>query len=366
MASEVQLLPRQRLSIGAEMKVKVIARSSSDGKALAVGGSAVRATLTCNKEGCPITDNGDGTYLVSVIPQQLGQHKLSITVNSQYIQDSPFTLEIVPQRDYTKLYQSAQSFTGIDQPLGIAFSDNGDMFVTSEGDHCIHVYDRSGKWKATIGSKGRGTLQFESPYGIAINGEVLYVAERNGHRIHKLTTGGNFIGTFGKNGSDIGQFNGPYDVKISPDGKVYVADFCNDRIQVFNPDWTISHVIDGMVSGVDGFSHPTGIAFDLSGDVHVTTAGSLYGSSPVAVFTPNGRFVRLYDSVAFNSLNIAIDPSGYSLVTSSGLDGSLSVYDPNGRRVHLVGGFKYPRAVAVSPVGSVWVADTDNNRLLKY
>ena len=39
------------------------------------------------------------------------------------------------------------------------------------------------------------------------------------------------------------------DVKFSPDGKVYVADTDNHRIQVFHPDWTISHVINGKVSG---------------------------------------------------------------------------------------------------------------------
>ena len=30
-------------------------------------------------------DEGDGTYLVSVVPQQLGQHQLSITVNSRHV-----------------------------------------------------------------------------------------------------------------------------------------------------------------------------------------------------------------------------------------------------------------------------------------
>ena len=75
----------------------------SDGKQLTNGESAVRASLTCNKEECPVIDNGDGTYLVSVAPQQLGQHHLSITVNGTHIKDSPFTLNIVPQRDYTQL-----------------------------------------------------------------------------------------------------------------------------------------------------------------------------------------------------------------------------------------------------------------------
>ena len=274
------------------MKVKVITTGSS-GEALADGGSSVRATLTCNIEECPVTDNGDGTYLVSVIPRQLGQHQLSITGNGQHIQDSPFTLNIIPQRDYTELNHPVQKITSIGYPCGIAFSDNGDMFVTSSTDHCIHVYDESGKRKATIGSMGSGVLQFKSPRGITVNGEVVYVAEWGGHRIHKLTTGGEFISTFGTRGSGTGQLNNPSDVKISPDGKVYVADWNNDRVQVFNPDWTISHVINGRVSGDGRFSSPTGIAFDLSGDVHVTTE---FGFSPVSVFTPNGHFVCQYYS----------------------------------------------------------------------
>ena len=307
--------------------MKVITRSSS-GEALADSGSAVRATLTCNKEECPVTDNGDGTYLVSVKPQKLGQHQLFITVNSQHIQDSPFTINIIPQRDYTELNHPVQKINGIRHPLGIAFSDSGDMFVTSSTDHCVHVYDESGKRKATIGSWGSGALRFKSPCGIAVNGEVVYVAERDGHRIHKLTTGGEFIGTFGMRGSGTGQFDFPSDVKISPDGKVYVADWNNDRVQVFNPNWTISHVIDGEASGAVRFASPAGIAFDLSGDVHVITE---FGSFWVSVFTPNGHFVRHYSDRT--SLGIAIDPSGYSLVTSNWGGGSLLVYNPSGRRV---------------------------------
>ena len=133
--------------------------------------------------------------------QQLGQHKLSITIHGQDIQGSPFDLNVVPQRDYTKLKNPVQTITGISKPIYIAFSDNGDMFVTN--DHHIHVYNSVGIKKATIGSYGSGKLQFQSPRGIVIGGEVLYVAEYRGHRIHKLTTGGEFLGTFGEQGSGV-------------------------------------------------------------------------------------------------------------------------------------------------------------------
>ena len=333
----------------------------SDGKQLTNGGSAVRASLTCIKEECPVTDNGDGTYLVSVVPQQLGQHYLSITVNGGHIKDSPFTLNIVPEHDYTQLKKLCQSkISNIHHPRYIAFSDNGDMFVTSSN-HCIYVYDKSGNRKATIGSKGTGKLQFKYPHGIDISNGVVYVAEYDGHRIHMLTTGGKFFGTYGEEGSGIGQFNAPNDVKISPDGRVYVADWGSNRVQVFNPDWTISHVIDSnSVPDSNKFSPPRAIAFDLSGDVHVTADSP----SSVIVFTPVGQFVRCY-SVSNNPESIAIDASGYLLI-SDWYNKTLSVYNPSGGLVHSIGGFDNPYGVSVSPDGSVWVADNYNLRLVKY
>ena len=358
------VVPCQKLDIGAEMKVKVTKRDNS-GKELNKGGSVVRGILTGSGQGrieCPVSNNGDGTYLVSVIPQQLGQHHLSITVNGQGIQGSPFKLSVVAQRDYTKLKYPVQTITGINRPMYIAFSHNGDMFVTSETKHCIHVYDSSGKKKTTIGSEGSCELQFNEPQGIAITGDVVYVAEFRGNRIHKLTTRGEFLGIFGESGSVIGQFNGPFDIKVIPDGKVYVADRGNSRVQVFHPDWTYSHVIDGNVSGDGRFSCPEVLAFDLSGNVYV----GAYGSSSVTIFTPSGQFVCEYDkSHTIKPEGIAIDPSGYSLVNSYS-NGTLSIFDPSGRFIHSVGGFSYPFGVSVSPDGSVWVADRDNNRLVKF
>ena len=361
-SNSTAVIPRNRLAMGAEMKVKVVSRDSR-GQEVDHGGDMVSCRLTpvgkTSKE-CQVTDNSDGTYHVSVTPQQLGQHKLSIIIHGQDIQGSPFDMSVVPQRDYNKLKDPVQTITGISYPMYIAFSDKGDMFVTTNSDHCIHVYDSSGNKKSTIGSHGSSELQFQSPREMAITGEIIYVVEHTGHRIHKLTTGGEFLGTFGEKGTGIGH---PWGINICPEGKVYVADRNNNRIQVFHSDWTLSHIINGNVSGVGGFTYPESISFDLSGSVHL--AG--YGSNSVTVFTRSGRFVRTYDQSRLKTpRGIVIDSAGYSLVSNCNLAGSLSIFDPSGTFVHSIGGFKYPSGVSVSPDGSVWVADYGNNRLVKY
>ena len=86
-SNSTAVIPRNRLAVGAEMKVKVVSKDSR-GQEVDHGGEIVSCRLTpvgkISKE-CKVTDNSDGTYLVSVTPQQLGQHKLSITIHGQVV-----------------------------------------------------------------------------------------------------------------------------------------------------------------------------------------------------------------------------------------------------------------------------------------
>ena len=354
-----------RAYIAKETTVKVVSRNSK-GEELSKGGAIVSGRLVPVKEkGTPIEaktrDCGDGTYLVSLIPQEFGEYKLSLSIKGQSIQGSPFNVSIFT-RDYTTLKNPVQIITGINQPRFIAFSKDGEMFVTSNTDHCICVYDSNGRQKTTIGSIGNGPLQFNYPTGIAIRRDIMYVAENVGNRIHKLTLLGKFLLTFGSRGSGKGQFLNPWDICIGPDDRLYVADANNHRIQVFHRDDTFSHIIDCKESRGGAIKSPRSISFDFSGRLHVTC----YGSNTVKVFTPEGQYIRQYGQSYLNGpCGIAIDSAGNSFVVNQSRN-SLSISDPHGYYTHSIGGFCRPIGVAMASNGSVWVADTHSNRLVKY
>ena len=270
-----------RAFVEKELNVKVISRDSK-GKELSKGGAIVSGKVVpVEEKGRPIeaksTDCGDGTYLVSLTPQQLGEHKLSLTIKGQPIQSSPFKL--VASRDYTTIKNPVQTNNGVNRPWFIAFSNNGDMFVTSFNNHCIYVYDNNGRQKTTIGSKGSGPLQFNNPMGIAISGDIMYVAESGGNRIHKLTLRGEFLGVFGSKESGKWQLLYPQGICIGPDDKIYVADDINNCIQVFNQNGNRCRFDNNTFA----CNSPYDISFDCSGHLHVTSISKL-----VTVFSSEG------------------------------------------------------------------------------
>jgi hypothetical protein len=95
------------------------------------------------------------------------------------------------------------------------------------------------------GATGSGPNQFQQPTDVAIapNGDI-YVAD--GHvggggatgnaRIVKFDRSGTFIKTWGTKGMGAGEFDMPHELDIDSQGRVFVADRQNNRVQVFDRD----------------------------------------------------------------------------------------------------------------------------------
>ena len=74
------------------------------------------------------------------------------------------------------------------------------------------------------------------PHGLAIDdGGNVYVSEYGNSRIQVFDSQGRFLHEWGIEGTGEGEFRSPQGLAVDSDGNVYVSDQGNHRIMVFNP-----------------------------------------------------------------------------------------------------------------------------------
>lgn len=188
----------------------------------------------------------------------------------------------------------------------------------------------------------------KQPSGTAVDSRTgtVFVADTMHHRIVSITPAGALavIAGTGKPGyadgaASIAQFSEPNAVTLDQVRNVlYVADSGNHVIRRVTPDGSVSTLAgSGRPGFADGsaaqasFSHPSSIALDATGNLIVADTGN----HAVRLVTPQGVVSTLAGGLH----------DGYA-------DG------PVGQAL-----FSRPQGVAVSSMGTVYIADTGNHRL---
>jgi len=113
-------------------------------------------------------------------------------------------------------------------PWDVAFDNTGNVYVADPGNHCIQTFTPDGQFLQKF-----GTGQLQSPSFIAIYGDLVYVGERDHHRVSVFSSEGKFLKSFGAKGEAQGQFNNARGVTVDTNGLVLVADYSNNRVQIF-------------------------------------------------------------------------------------------------------------------------------------
>jgi tripartite motif-containing protein 71 len=110
----------------------------------------------------------------------------------------------------------------------------GNVYAAAPTENALYKWNASGTliWKKVF-ARGVGQGQLNSPYGIAIRNDRLWVSEMNNNRLSVFDLNGAFQGTFGGLGTGDGQFSRPTALTFDNAGRLYVCDSVNERIEVF-------------------------------------------------------------------------------------------------------------------------------------
>ena len=188
--------------------------------------------------------------------------------------------------------------------------------------------------------------KFNSPFGVAVDASGnIYVADNQNHKIRKITQqgevttlAGSGVAGFADGIGATAQFDSPRGIAVDTDGNVYVADAYNNRIRKITPSGVVSTLAGSVRGFYDGtgdvaqFNTPSGVAVDATGNVYVADSSN----SKIRKITPSGVVSTFAGST-----------SGFADATGTAAK------------------FKQPMGIAIGSSGSIYVADTFNDKVRK-
>ena len=179
---------------------------------------------------------------------------------------------------------------------GFRLDDAGNFWITDVGAHFVEKLDPQGKVLLILGTRGQagvwdeatGSRLLNEPNDLAFgrNGDIFLV---EGHspgkgdpRVLKFDKNGMFLKTWGGEGSAPGKFNVAHAIAVDAQGRLWIADRENQRIQIFDQDGTFMEQMkyaglpcsfqigDQNIFMVNGFTGQL-LKMDLSGKVLAVT-----------------------------------------------------------------------------------------------
>lgn len=230
-----------------------------------------------------------------------------------------------------------RTFRLLTSPGGVAFSGNT-VYVSDPLNARVQRFTKKGRFLGTFGREGVRPGEFLSPQGLVVHGGNVFVAMNGNDRIDVFSKRGrwrrmfqvhsNVRRTFAMSrGGDRGQLHNPYQLARGRNGRFYVADLTNGRINVYTGRGFSRGQLGDFGTAPGQFLSPYGVAVDGAGNVWASDRDL----NRISKFGPDGKFVGAF-----------------------GETGSAP------------GEFLSPQGLALDRRGNLYVADTNNTRVQKF
>ena len=165
---------------------------------------------------------------------------------------------------------------------------DGNIWVVDAPGHVVYKMNPQGRVLMELGSKGvagmsRSTFNLPTDVAFGPNDEV-YVSDGYGNaRVVKYTAEGQYVLEWGSRGTGPGEFGLPHNVVVDAEGRVYVTDRDNQRVQVFTGDGE-------FVSEWPDIGGNSALFMTMTDDQRIWTGGTLRNLDGEAVATlPGGN-----------------------------------------------------------------------------
>lgn len=251
--------------------------------------------------------------------------------------------------------------------LGIEFHGVGADHLVFDGDsveyhldpagHGITSLDDAGRRQASFGRLGDGPGELNYPIAAKVGPDGrLYVVERGNSRVQVFDAGGKRVTELGDDSHH------PSDLAFDARGKVYVSDTMNHEVDVYDAGGRLRRTIGAFGTETDQLNGPRGLAVSPAGELHVAD----YGNARVQVYSLEGQHLHGYGSFGdaegemHGPSSVVFDARGRSCVADPSV-GLVHVFGPEG---DFVGRFRpvddrgqqvSPLRLQVAPGGRLYV-----------
>ncbi len=287
--------------------------------------------------------------------------------------------------------------SGLKNPFGVAFNEQGDMFIAE--------YEGGRLWKYPKGD-GLERLAENTPFNgmhnlVRTRDGQIYISDTRANYIRKLDEkSGNVTivsgtGEGGYNGDGIpataAMLNDPISISLSPDDRrLYIADIRNRRVRYIDLETGMIHTIagngdteaprDGSIAKDSPLLDPRAAAEDYQGNIYILSRRG----HALRVVKPNGRIYTVAGTGAPHAANgpaleaglkgpkhLCIDMDN-TVVIADAENHLIKRYDPVASTLttlldHGPGStsLNRPHGVWITPDRTLYICDSYNDRILK-
>jgi sugar lactone lactonase YvrE len=264
---------------------------------------------------------------------------------------------------------------------GVCTDAEGNVYLYARGEHPVIVYDRSGTF---LGSWGEGRFTYRT-HGMSMGRDgLMYLVEDDACTVGRYTLDGTLLQSFGPQGTPTdtgytaehrvveraaGPYNRPTKAALAPSGDVYVSDgYGNSRVHRFTGAGEHRQTWGEPGSDPSEFRTPHSIVVHDDGRLFVADRQN----ERIQIFDADGRFLAQWTDLQ-RPQDIFIDPRGRIYVVELSwtpgefsykrgpiteyVPGRLSIFDPDGNVLLRWSQPDLTRPDAILAPHGVWVDD---------